>query len=618
MVDCSWLMKMPIFPRILLVIPIAIAAMQIARAESPSVTAVLSSSEALVGQPVQLQIKVTGLSGARPPDQISVDGLDIRFSGQSQSIEGRNFKFTYSFVYNYTVMPEKAGRFKIPPQTISAGGTSLRTPELALNVTDAPNRTTRSTREKPSISTQELAFSELIVTKESAYVGEMVPVQMRIGINVRARAQLTKPPEVTGQGFTTQKLVEPQRTFETIDGRTYQVLTYKTAIAAARTGKFSVGPVEATAVFELPRRSGSGRSPFDIFNMDDPFSDPFFSDPFMGRFEQKEITLKSQPATLEVKPLPPKAPAEFTGAVGSFTMTADANPKSAQVGDPLTVTATISGRGNFDRVEAPALSEERGWHKYPPSSKFTQNDDVGFSGSKVFETVVSPNEKKQNVPPLIFSYFDPVKENYVTLRSDAIPVRIEGGVASPTPGVVAAAPAASGLSPSPALAQKPQDILYQINEWPAVTQSFTPVYLQRSFWLAQLGPFFALLGLIGWKWRRARMGDREAQRIARLHQEAVELGRKMRHENLSPQEYFSQAARAVQIKTALVKNVDPNSVDADAAVATFELEEPMRQRLHELFQRSDELRYSGGQNGQETVSAEHRRDIAELMETLRV
>ena len=83
-------------------------------AAGPTVTAVLDNSSTVVGQPVQLQIKVTGSASARPPGEISAEGLEIRHTGQSQLLEGRNFQFTYSFMYNYTVMPLKAGTFKIP------------------------------------------------------------------------------------------------------------------------------------------------------------------------------------------------------------------------------------------------------------------------------------------------------------------------------------------------------------------------------------------------------------------------------------------------------------------------------------------------------------------------
>jgi hypothetical protein len=85
-----------------------------------------------------------------------------------------------------------------------------------------------------------------------------------------------------------------------------------------------------------------------------------------------------------------------------------------------------------------------------------------------------------------------------------------------------------------------------------------------------------------------------------LQHEAAELMRKLRRNDCSPQEYFSQASRAVRVKTALARNIDPNAVDAETAARAFDLDENERTRLRRLFERSDELRYSGTQNGAET------------------
>ena len=235
-------------------------------------------------------------------------------------------------------------------------------------------------------------------------MGEIVPVQIRMGFDPRVRPRLIEPPEITGQGFTAQKLQQSAENTETISGRIYEVVTYKTAIAAARAGKFEIGPVKAKAQVMIPRRQSAprmrSRSPFDLFDQDDPFSDPFFSNPSSQFGERREVEIKSEPVALEVKPLPPNAPPSFSGAIGNFTMTTEAKPKTVQVGDPITVTNTISGRGNFDRVNAPVIEDERGWHKYPPSSKFKQDDEVGLSGTKTFEMVLSPNDKKQGLPLL--------------------------------------------------------------------------------------------------------------------------------------------------------------------------------------------------------------------------
>ena len=595
-------------------------------ADSPSVTAVLSNSEIVVGETVELQIKVTGPGDAQPPEEISVDGLEIHATGQSRQFEIHNFATSSSVTYNYTILPLRAGRFTIPSQTVRAGGKLLRTPELILNVADAPGRSSsaRPSRgtQSQSVSAGDLLFAELIVPKKVAYVGEIVPVQIRMGFDPRVRPRLIEPPEITGQGFTAQKLQQSGQTSETINGRPYDVVTYKTAIAAARAGKFEVGPVKAKAQVIVPRRRSAprSRSPFG-FDLDDPFSDPFFSNPFAQMGERREVEIKSEPVALEVKPLPPNAPPSFSGAIGNFVMTTDAQPKSVQVGDPITLTSAISGRGNFDRVNAPVVEDERGWHKYPPSSKFKQDDEVGISGTKTFETVLSPNEKKQTLPVLALSYFDPAKEQYMTLRSEPIAITVQGGAAA-TQNVTGSQPP----SPSPAIAiapqrtQKPQDILYQLTDRPATAESFAPLYTRTVFWTAQLIPFLALIGFAGWKIRGARIDNREARRIAALHHEASELMHKLRHDAASPREYYAEASRIVRVKTALASGssgIDPNVVDAETAADTFKLNTDSRDQLRRLFEQSDEWQYSGAHNGPATISPENRREVVELIENLK-
>src|SRR5436190_1575351 len=267
MVDSQWLMKKSMYRSripiaVLLGALIAVAGDAVAFADSLNVTAVLTSSETVLGEPVQLQIRVTGARGADAPDEIVADGLEIHRTGTSQHFEMNNFNVTSSVVYDYTVMPLKAGTFTIPPQRIRVGGNALSTPALRLNVADSPGSSSAS---RPRQGAQpgnagKLVFAELIVPKKMAYVGEIVPAE--------------------------------------------------------------IGPVKAKAqvVVSRSRRSPRTRSPFDLFNMDDPFSDPFFANPLSQFGERREIEIKSEPVTLEVKPLPTGAPPGFSGAIGNFTM----------------------------------------------------------------------------------------------------------------------------------------------------------------------------------------------------------------------------------------------------------------------------------------------------------
>ncbi|MEO7166427.1 MAG: BatD family protein, partial [Chthoniobacterales bacterium] len=504
-------------------------------AQAPSVTAVLNSSETEVDRPVQLEIRITGDSGAVPPNDIAVDGLDIRYSGQSTQIEGRNLRFTYSFVYAYTILPLKAGTFTIPPQVVRTNSGPVRTPALTLNVSPNDDGTTTSRRGRGSNPTnlKDIVFAQLVVRRNTAYVGEIIPVEVRIGFNRRVPAQLGEAPQLKGQGFTVQPLSQPESSIEQINGQSFGVLTFKTAITAARSGKFEIGPAEAKAVVQVPRRGSRSRSQFDLFGMDDPFADPFFNG-LSGRAEQQIVDLTSNPVTLEVKPLPPKAPASFSGAVGHYSLATEVKPKTAQVGDPLTVTARISGRGNFDRVSAPVLEDARGWHTYPPGSNFKKDDDLGISGTKTFEMVLTPNEPKKAVPPVLFSFFDPIKEAYVTLKGDQLPVVVEGGTApSPAP-AIAGNKSAPGATARPTAAPKGQDILYQLTDHGRWSQNFTPLFQRPVFWAAQALPLLGLIGFFGWEMRKRRLENREGVRRAAWEQETAELQRKLRHAGEPP------------------------------------------------------------------------------------
>ena len=602
--------------RIFLVTAVLIAATRFTLADSPSVTAVLSNAEMEVGETVQLEIRVTGGRRADVPEQIVVDGLEIQRTGTSQRFEMNNLSVTSSVTYNYTVLATKSGTFKIPSQTIRLEGKTLPTPELTLHVVDSsggaaargnPN-TNRATQPR---SVKDLAFAELIVPKKSIYVGESVPAEIRVGIDSSVHFDpqpLLAGPELKTPGLmvSKSKAGRPTEAEEIVNGRRIILFIYKVALTAAKLGRLEF-PAELNITMQWPQPRPQSHSPFDMFGMDDFYT--YYSQP-------TEITIRSDPVVLEVKSLPPNAPSGFSGAVGNFTMTTNAKPKTVQVGDPITVTSTITGRGNFDRVSAPLVENESGWHKYPPSSKFTQDDDVGISGSKTFETVLSPNEKKHDLPLFVFSYFDPVKESYVTLRSDLIPIIVEGGAIS-APNVALAQPG----SPPPAKTkptpqEKPADILYQLSDRGRVVHSFAPIYTQPIFWTAQLVPLLGLIGLGGWKVRAAKISNREAQRIAALHHEAGELMRKLRRDD-TPREYYADASRAIRVKAALVKNVDPNNVDLDTVATAFRLDDDARERFRRLFERSDELQYSGRSFGAGTVSREDRQETLELIESLR-
>ena len=125
------------FRRVFVLIFLVGAAVQFACADSPKITAVLTSSEVVVGETVRLEIQIDNArASAITPREIEVPGLQIHYTGESTQMTMRNFSVSSSITYSYTILPEKSGTYKIPPQTIRVGKDNLQTPELTLRVAD--------------------------------------------------------------------------------------------------------------------------------------------------------------------------------------------------------------------------------------------------------------------------------------------------------------------------------------------------------------------------------------------------------------------------------------------------------------------------------------------------
>src|SRR5206468_4661170 len=227
--------------RVLILALVATVQIQSALADSAKITAVLTSSDVVVGETVQLQIQIENAgTSVKPPSNIDVPGLQIHYTGESTQMTMRNLSVSSSITYSYTILPEKSGTYKIPPQAIRVGKDNLQTPELTLRVVDSArakagargNRSPSGGAPADSGQTAEekIAFAELLVPKKTAYVGEVIPVVLRIGFSSRTQLREMAVPQINGQGFTVQKLSEGEKNLETIDGQSYVVFTYKTAI----------------------------------------------------------------------------------------------------------------------------------------------------------------------------------------------------------------------------------------------------------------------------------------------------------------------------------------------------------------------------------------------------
>jgi hypothetical protein len=136
---------------------------------------------------------------------------------------------------------------------------------------------------------------------------------------------------------------------------------------------------------------------------------------FWGRKYEVGVT----PVSVNVLPLPEEGrPADFSGAVGDFTLEATAAPTEVAVGDLVTVTMRVSGRGSLDGTSPPRIAPAPHLKFYDPKP-VAQADD-----SRTYAQVLVPGDTNAAaIPGVTFVFFDPGRKAYRTVAAGPFPLR---------------------------------------------------------------------------------------------------------------------------------------------------------------------------------------------------
>lgn len=604
-------------------------------AKAAEVITVISSNTTRVGEPVVLVYRFvnTPQPSNMPQPGINVPGLEIRFNGvtsqssQSFSFGGGGAQRDASSVYEfmYVVTPNQPGKFTIPGFAVSVGGRQMRTKAVQLTVTgpggyvppsqpppvrqvipppfspqQQPQRQGQPPRQAPAIQPPQVAqtpqgrtppltpdgepapyFGEIIIGSRSAYAGEVVPVELRFHYRADIAFDNLQPPSFGGDGFTAAPLTEPEQTEQIVGDIPYNVVTFRSAITPVKPGEIEIPP----AVMEGRMVMQGGMPGMD------PFFDQFFRNfPMPGIGRAENVQVRTEPRTLQVQALPREGrPANFTGAIGQFSLDASASPDTAASGEPVTLTLAVEGRGNFEAITAPTLTGEDGWRVYGPKDTFTAADAIGYGGTKTFEISMVARRDQNATPGAEFSYFDPQKKKYFTLKADPQAVTAAGGGAGADDAAMTAQAANNGESAAtPAV---PQDIAAPAAVLAGGSHSFVPRLLQPSFhWinLALLAALILSIPYLLWQRRRARKSALTAETEAVLD-EAKSAYRKAS----APADFYAAAAQFVQARLALLDGKPVALVDTDEALLRRVPDAVERRELQSLLARRDELKYGG-------------------------
>lgn len=441
-----------------------------------------SSTRVGVGEPFQLQYTIDNaqnISGFQPPE---FHGFSILSQSQSNSTSIINGQMSQSISFLFILSATSPGNYTIPGAKARVNGNSMMSNPVSIHVGAAgPSRPGQQPIPSPvspgnspaSGIQQELnsnpgvlkmgenardkikknVFVKVDVDKKNVYVGQQITASYKLYTRLPTSSNVTKVPSYSGFSAHDLNLPNPpQATTEQLNGKTFKVFTIrKTMLFPMQSGTLELDPVEVdntVRLYHVTKHKSSGDPFSDLFNdpfFKDPFgSDPMFDDPFGNNVTYQDYTynITSTPIPIHVKPLPDKGkPANFSGAVGQYSISASVDKNSLSTSDAGTLTVTVSGTGNINLLSAPAIPFPSSFESYDPKiTDKINNQSNPYGGSRTFSYAFMPRAAgTYTLPPIQFSYFDPGSGTYKTVQTEPIRIAVTPGAANTEDSGVASA-----------------------------------------------------------------------------------------------------------------------------------------------------------------------------------
>ena len=159
----------------------------------------------------------------------------------------------------------------------------------------------------------------------------------------------------------------------------------------------------------------------------------------------REARVTAAPLSVRVHAWPDEGrPFGFGGAIGSFDLKLEVEPRELAVGENLRAVLTITGVGNFGRLD-------------PPDFRPAGFDARGRRIERADDTLVAvydlaPNEPVHALPAIELVYLDPQLGSYHRVRSAAVPLTVRAlqPVATPRSSAASTAPQSEISEPTTA------------------------------------------------------------------------------------------------------------------------------------------------------------------------
>jgi hypothetical protein len=369
-----------------------------------------------LGQGFAISVQISG----SPVEKIvlpDVDGLRIStspFDTRTQMIFSGGVS-EHVVDLKYQAVVSKSGPFTIPPIRVTIDDKEYASAPISIEVVDSQrqrdSRQPASRQAQPEaesaeeLTVDDLCFLRATADKQTVYQGEGILVTFELWQLNSPRFRLGQPQldlryqQVPAVGFYVVDLGNRRRN-EQHKGYAYTVEQYRKLMFPTGTGDLTIGSFEFQSRAQIYQQSFPG-------------------------VQQKIYDLATAPIPVTVKPLPPR-PDHFTGGVGSFTVSGMISDTEVVVGEPTTLVVTVMGEGNPESIGAPASPAIEQAHVSDADAiveTLSNRDELRIE--KRFEYQITPTAPGTlPVPPVQLAFFDPSREEYVTMTTDPYEISV--------------------------------------------------------------------------------------------------------------------------------------------------------------------------------------------------
>jgi len=302
------------------------------------------------------------------------------------------------------------------------------------------------------------------------------------------------------------------------------------------------------------------------------------------------VHLKSAPVKINVTPLPDKGkPADYSGAVGNFSISAKINKTELSTDDAANLTLNITGSGNLKLIEVPKLNLPNGLDTYDPQVIDTiTGRSTTISGSKIINYTITPHTPGDyEIPAIPFSYYNPEKGEYVSSSTQPIKIHVTAGKHY-NPNIV--------TNNTNISLKDIHNIDTQSIKKLAINDG--PLLLKPVYWSMYAAPLLLFVGLIVWK-RRDEELSKDTVLLRSKRANKIALKRLTTAKNLLAQNnaklFYDEISKATWLYLSDKLNIPLSSLSKESAqtvLAGRKVPQPVLNQLDNVISECETALYA--------------------------